>query len=197
MHFRPAKRLSPGLVRASRVRTHAFSRSVPAVIDWFQRLRRPRYRVVGSLHDLGKGLVDVTGVAQAIDGMRDPIRTEPCIAINYRAWPPSTTVGMDGATAHSSRGFQVDARQATDFLMVEQHARVLVRPDPGQDVASVHHELVVRYGVDLRTDVDVLHQGMRVRVLGKVIRDMTDGGAPHRNAPYQAVIAAHRFWPIR
>jgi hypothetical protein len=161
---------------------------------WLGRLWRRRYRRIEALRSLERGRVEVQGRVEMLDALHDPLDGEACVAIEYRAWPPSTiSMGVDGATAHAGRAFQVGARQAVDFVIADETGRVLVRPAVGQDVSELHRDLVDRYGVGLRAETEHVPIGARVRVAGRV-SFVRGAGSPLRAEPYVAVIEADRFW---
>lgn len=163
--------------------------------QWLQRLWRP-YQPVARLSELATGRsnrVEVQGRVEPLELLRDPVSGEDCVVIEYRAWPPSTTIGMDGATSHNSRAYQVNARQAADFVLVGDGARVLVRTDPGEDLEALHQRLIERYGVDLRAESEMVHAGQRLSVSGRVEHRMGASRTPHRDLPYDAVVQAERI----
>ncbi|MCH9685978.1 MAG: hypothetical protein K0V04_31375, partial [Deltaproteobacteria bacterium] len=104
--------------------------------------------------------------------------------------PPSTTIGIEGGTSHNSR-YQVNARQAVDFVLTDGAVRVLVRPDPGEEVGDLHERLVARYGVGLRAETDIVEAGQRLRVSGTV--EHRSVGAGHRELPYVAIVRAEKI----
>jgi hypothetical protein len=162
--------------------------------QWLRRLWRP-YEPVSELGALATGdalRVEIEGRVEAVTSLRDPVNGEACVAVSYQAWPPATTLGMDGATAHAGRAYQVDARQAVDFVLVDGGSQVLVRTDPGEDVVALHQELLARYGVALRTEVDTVRVGQRLRVAGQVVH-RRGAGTPHRELPYCAIVRAERI----
>ena len=164
-------------------------------MGFLRRVFGLRYRRVTSLQELGSGRVEVDGLVEGISAVPHPATGDDVVAVAYQAWPPSTTVGVDGAGADASRGFKVAARQATDFILVLGGARVRVRVPGGEDVAALHADLVDRYGVGLRAEIDVIQAGDRVRVLGQATQ-ASDGGSPHRRDPDAGIIEAERFWTL-
>ncbi|MCA9707450.1 MAG: hypothetical protein KDK70_16480 [Myxococcales bacterium] len=162
---------------------------------WLQRLWRP-YRPIEELGALVGGRdprVEIEGRVEPVGHLVDPLTGEACIAIEYRAWPPATTLGLDGASAHAGRAYQVNARQAVEFMLVDAGARVLVRPDPGEDVVGLHERLLERYGVGLRAETEAVLAGQRLRVAGQVVHRSQGTGTPHRELPYGAIIRAERI----
>lgn len=163
--------------------------------QWLQRLWRP-YRPVGELGSLAGGgdrRVEIEGRVEPAGHLVDPLSGEPCIALEYRAWPPSTTLGLDGGNAHAGRAYQVNARQAVEFMLVDGGARVLVKPEPGEDVAGLHEGLLERYGVGLRAETEAVVPGQRLRIAGEVLHRGGGSGSPHRDLPYTAVVRAERI----
>lgn len=163
--------------------------------EWLQRLWRP-YRPVGELGALIGGRdrrVEIEGRVETVAHLVDPLSGESCIALEYHAWPPATTMGVDGANAHGGRAYQVNARQAVEFMLVDTGARVLVRPDLGEDVAGLHERLVDRYGVGLRAETEMVMAGQRLRVAGEVVHRSGGSGTPHRELPYGAIVRAERI----
>ncbi len=163
--------------------------------QWLQRLWRP-HRPVEDLASLASGdvgRVEIEGRVEAMGHLTDPLTGATCVALEYRAWPPATTVGLDGATSHGGRAYQVNARQAVEFVLVDGQAQVLVQPDPGEDVAGLHERLLERYGVGLRCETEVVVIGQRLRVAGKVIHRAGGPGTPHRELPYGAIVRAERI----
>lgn len=153
-------------------------RRVPFVADW---------------GELPRGRVELEGVVEAIEPLVDPIGGEACVAMEYRAWPPSTTPGMDGTVG--GRAFQLEARQAVEFFLRNGEERVLVRPEGGSDVAELHRELLRTYGVNLRTDVRIVPPHAVVRVVG-TLGAVPSGGSPMRTEPFRATLVAERFWLV-
>lgn len=165
-------------------------------MGWLDRLRGPKYRPVTRVDDLGRGRVELRGVARAEDGaVRDPVSGADCVAVEYKAWPPSTTVGIDGGTSFNARAYEVTARQSVNFLLRLGEHDVLVRVPPGSDdVARVHASLIDRFGVGLRTETNTVPDGVVVRVEGKVVQGAANRGSPHRADPWVATVVAERFW---
>ena len=164
-------------------------------MGWLARWRNRHPRRILHLRDVTVGIVQVSGLAEATDVLVDPTTGQPVLAIDYRAWPPSTTVGMDGATAHGSRAFQINVHQAVDFTLTDGREQVLVRVPRGNDVAATHQSLLQRFGVGLRTEVHVVPDAIEVVVIGRA-ELRKSGRSPHRNDPHLAVIQAARFWPL-
>lgn len=142
---------------------------------------------------LGQGRVELVGDVEALTTLFDPLGGQAAVAMSYRAWPPSTTVGIDGATRHGSRAFEIRAQQAVDFLLVRGTDRLLVRPDPGDDIDSLHRDLVRRYGVGLRAEVEMVRPGDSLVVTGRVLEQYAAGGSPLRADPYLAAVGAERL----
>lgn len=165
-------------------------------MSWLSRLSRRRYSVIQELGEIREGRVEIEGVVDIIEPLHDPLEGERCIAIDYRAWPPSTTLGLDGGSAFDARAFQIEARQSVDFLLTDGTTRVLIRAEGGRDVAELHRELLERYGVGLRAETRLLQPGVRARVAGQVESARAAGGSPHREEPYAAIVKADRFWVV-
>ena len=142
-----------------------------------------------------RGRVELHGVIEAITTVPDPTGGAPCVALEYRAWPQSTTVGIAGAAPEGSRAFQLAYHQAVDFVLADRGRRVLVRVDRGADLARVHHDLLARFGVGLRHDLRRLCDGDRVGVVGR-LDPPGPAASPHRAEPYLAVLRAERLWPL-
>jgi hypothetical protein len=151
---------------------------VPKVTDWDQ---------------LELGPVEIEGTVRGLELLSDPVDGQRCVAMDYRAWPPSTTVGVDGAAVVGDRAFKVSAVQAVEFLLEAQGRSVLIRPEPGEDVAQRHHALEERYGINLRTEIHCISPGDAVSVRGRVVHLTPPGGSPHRADPHRAVLAAERI----
>lgn len=157
-------------------------------------LRRHRHiSDLGALAGLGRARVEIEGDVEALDTIDDPIGGRPCVAIGYRAWPPSTTLGMDGGTTYGSRAYQINARQAVDFVLGDPHGRVLVQVHAGEDIAGLHRRLLARFGVGLRAEVETVEPGARLRVAGRLMH-ASRSGSPHRRSTWSAVVRADRFW---
>lgn len=165
-----------------------------ALSRWLGRLWPRRYDRVPHLRQIRTGRVEIAGRVEPLETLDDPLTGETCVAIEYRAWPPSTTVGMDGATVHAGRAFQLDARQAVEFVLVDTTGRVLVRPPPGEDIDELHRELLHRFGVGLRAETSHVPGGARIRVAGRVSFARSRRGSPLREEPYVAIVEADRFW---
>jgi len=151
---------------------------VPRVLDWDQ---------------IELGPVELVGTVRALDLLEDPVGGEGCVAIEYRAWPPSTTAGVDGAAVVGDRAFQIVAAQAVEFSLEAQGRSVLVRPRSGGDVAARHRALQAQYGIGLRTEVECIRPGDDVVVRGRVVHLTPSGGSPHRSDPHRAVLEATRI----
>ncbi len=151
---------------------------VPKVVDWDQ---------------LELGVFEVEGVVRALELIVDPVGGARCVALDYRAWPPSTTAGVDGAAVVGDRAFQVSAAQTVEFLLEAFGRSVLIRPQPGEDVAAIHEALEAQYGFNLRTEVQCVSPGDEVVVRGKVVHVTPPGGSPHRSEPHRAVIEAQQI----
>ncbi len=151
---------------------------VPKVLDWDQ---------------LELGVFEVEGVVRALELIVDPVDGTRCVALDYRAWPPSTTSGVGGAAVVGDRAFQVVAAQAVEFMLEAQGRSVLIRPQHGEDVAARHRALEEQYGFTLRTEVQCVCAGDEVIVRGKVVHVTPPGGSPHRSEPHRAVIEAQQI----
>ncbi|HFE46138.1 MAG TPA: hypothetical protein ENJ18_11705 [Nannocystis exedens] len=164
-----------------------FRRFRPLVIDGFDDLIE---------HDLSAGsLVEICGEVEAVETIIDPIAGIECVAIDYGAWPQSTTAGIDGAAPSNSRAFQLTCHQAVDFVLLRGGLRLLVRVDRGRDVGELHHQLLERYGLGLRSDAQSIVGGDRVRITASIER-LRNAGSPHRSDPYLAVVAAQQIWRV-
>ncbi|MEZ4452834.1 MAG: hypothetical protein R3B09_25455 [Nannocystaceae bacterium] len=162
--------------------------------------RRSRPRQVVDFVDLcGDGLhpgdrIELAGRVEAQGTVVDPIGDLECVAIEYRAWPQPTTIGIDGAPV-GARAFHLTCHHAADFVLERHGARIYVRVDRGRDVAAIHGDLVGRYGVGLRSEVRRIVDGDEVRLVGAIER-LRGGASPLRDDPYLAVIAAERLWAV-
>lgn len=162
-------------------------------MSFLDRLFR-RYRKVDDWADLADGRIRVRGRAETSEPLIEPLGGESAIAIDYRAWPPATTIGADGATAANSRAFQVQSRQTVDFELVDaQGRRLRVAVDPGDDVSGLHVRLLQQYGVGLRAEVDLIEPGQDVEVEG-TLQLTGSGRSPHRTDPLLGTVVAHRYW---
>ena len=161
---------------------------------WLGRLWPRRYRRVELLRQIQEGRIQVAGRVEPLETIEDPLTGEPCVAVEYRAWPPATTIGMDGATQHAGRAYQLDARQAVEFMLTDETASILVRPPVGEDVEAIHRELLQRYGVGLRAETEHVTAGAHIRLEGRVTYVRGEKGSPLREAPYAAIVEADRFW---
>ena len=156
--------------------------------------RRPRR--LHSLRELAaapRERVEIVGVVEALEPVLCPVSGRPAVALEYTAWPQSSTLGIDGAGAYSSRAFQVKYHQAADFVLCDGPHRALIRVDPGRDLLRVHRELLARHGVGLRSEQHLIAAGARVRVIGRV-ESASATASPHRREAYLAVVRAERFW---
>ena len=155
---------------------------------WYDRLLG-RVPFIEDWGELQAGRVEVEGIVEAIETLVDPIDGDPCVAVEYRAWPPSTTLGMDGGSTVGGRAFQIEAGQAVEFALRQGERQLLVRPDPGRDVAALHRDLVRRYGVNLRADVHIVEPGTTLRIVGD-LQPAPTPGSPMRTDPFAAVLIA-------
>ncbi len=159
---------------------------------WIDRLLG-RVPQVDDWDALEVGPVEVRGTVRALETLEDPVDGTRCVALDYRAWPPSTTAGVDGAAVVGDRAFQVGSQQAVEFLLEAGGKSVLVRPERGDDVAARHASLEAQYGINLRTEIHRVCSGDEVRVRGRVVHVTPVGGDPHRVDPYRAVVEAERI----
>ena len=155
---------------------------------WYDRLLG-RVPFIEDWGELRPGRVEVEGIVEAMETLADPIQGDPCVAVEYRAWPPSATLGIDGGSTVGGRAFQIEAGQAVEFALRQGERQLLVRPDPGRDVAALHRDLVRRYGVDLRADVHIVEPGANLRVVG-LLQDTPAPGSPMRTDPFTAILVA-------
>jgi hypothetical protein len=160
-------------------------------VAWYDRLLG-RVPFIADWGVLRSGRVEVEGIVEAVEALVDPIQGDACVAVEYRAWPPSTTLGMDGAATVGGRAFQIEAGQAVEFALRQGARQILVRPDTGQDVAALHRDLLRRYGVNLRADVHIVVPGARLRVVGH-LEEGPATGSPMRADPFTAVLTAERM----
>jgi len=174
-----------GEPRASLIRMQA---------GFFARLFRRHQAVerLSDLLDMDGARVEIEGYAEPVHAIEDPLTGEGCVAIDYRAWPPSTTIGIDGATAHNGRAYQLAARQTADFVLTEGPVTVRVLVDEGEDVMGLHERLLERFGVGLRAETDIVPIGARIRVAGRV-QATPKGASPHRSDPHTITLRADRF----
>ncbi len=159
---------------------------------WFDRIFR-RVPLVRNWDELAVGPVELEGTVRGLELLTDPVDGRRCVAMEYRAWPPSTTLGVDGAAVIGDRAFQVGVAQAVEFLLESKGVSLLVRPQQGQDVAARHRALTDQYGLNLRTEVHCVGPGEQIRVRGRVVHVSPPGGSPHRSDPYRAVVEAERI----
>lgn len=164
----------------------------------WQHLWPPRPRRLERLADiLGTGrdeLVDFSGSVELLEAIHDPVSGEAAVAIDYRAAPPHSVVGVAGAMNVISRTFHVARQQAVDFLVADGPHRVLVCVDRGTDLVDFHRELLARHGVGLRTERALVRPGARVCVVGRRLGSRP--ASPLRDEPYLAIVRAQRFWPL-
>lgn len=164
----------------------------------WQHLWPPRPRRLEHLSDiLGAGrdeLVTFHGCVELLEAIHDPVSGEAAVAIDYRAAPPHSVVGVGGALSVVSRTFHVARQQAVDFLVADGPHRVLVCVDRGTDLLEFHRDLLARHGVNLRTERALVRPGARVCVIGRRLGSRAT--SPLRDEPYLALVRAQRFWPV-
>jgi hypothetical protein len=159
-----------------------------SILDWFSRPAR----FVEDFSNLGKGLIEIEGEIEALSLLSDPVDGRPCVAIEYSASPPSL---INVIAAGPTTAFTVSARQAVDFVITDGKYRVLVRVEDEQDdVIAVHRHLMDEHGLRLRVRRGMLAEGDSVRVRGRVERGADLTSSPYRNADFDGVIVAERFW---
>jgi hypothetical protein len=153
------------------------------------------YRKIGDFAELGAGRVELSGLAEILGELVDPVGGRPCIALEYHAAPPSS-LSLQGPGI-SSRAFTVSVSQAVDFVLSDGSRRVLVRVAERQDdVASVHRHLLAEYGFALRTEVFTIGPGDRVSVRGWSDPDGIIVGSPYRTQSFAGVVRAERVWVV-
>lgn len=164
-------------------------------LSWLRRLWRPYVAVedLGSLPATAASRVELVGTVEAVESLHDPIDGQACVAIVYHAWPPSAALGMDGASAHNSRAYQINAQQARDFVLSDGTSQVLIRVDAGEDLEALHRRLLDQHGMTLRCETEVVALGERVRIWGRVEHRSAGPGARHRELPYVAIVRADKF----
>jgi len=167
-------------------------------VSLWQHLWPPRPRRLERLPDiLGAArdeLVTFIGCVELLEAIHDPVSGEAAVAIDYRAAPPHSVVGVAGALSVISRTFHVARQQAVDFLVADGPHRVLVCVDRGTDLDVFHRDLLVRHGVGLRTERALVRPGDRVCVIGRRLGARPT--SPLRDEPYLAVVRAQRYWPL-
>lgn len=136
----------------------------------------------------------LSGRIEALDTIHDPVNGEVAVAIEYRAAPPNSVVGVAGALTMLSRVFQVSRQQAVDFIVRDGPHRILVCVDRGTDLDAVHRDLLARHGVGLHTERALVRPGAGVCVVGRRLGARPT--SPLRDEPYLAAIRAQRFWPL-
>ncbi len=145
--------------------------------------------------DAELGQVELTGTVEAMDLLNDPITGEPCVVIEYRAWPPTTTLGIGGGLVGGGHGYVVHATQAVDFLLNDGSDRALIKVERGQDIVAIHGKLTARHGIELHTERRLVRAGTTVRVAGTIAHRGRMARSPHRREPHLLVIEAHRIGP--
>jgi hypothetical protein len=167
-------------------------------VSLWQHLWPPRPRRLERLSDIlgagGDELVMLTGSVEALESIHDPVSGEAAVAVDYRAAPPNSIVGVAGALATMSRLFQVTRQQAVDFVVGDGPHRVLVCVDRGTDLGAVHRDLLARHGVGLYTERVLVRPGARVCVVGRRLGSRPT--SPLRDEPYLGVVRAQRFWTL-
>ncbi|HRI06968.1 MAG TPA: LysR substrate-binding domain-containing protein [Nannocystaceae bacterium] len=167
-------------------------------------LRRPAPRRLSGLDALTHArpgeLVEVHGRIEAIATIAHPTTGEPCVALEYRAWPQSTTIGIAGASPEGSRAFQLTSRQAADFVLQGAGLRVLVRVEPGEDLIALHHALLADYGIGYVIESDVRDDIAAGRLV-HILQEWTPDLAPlclyypsrkNQSAAFKALVAMAR-----
>jgi len=156
--------------------------------DWLL-VRAPRK--VADFGSIGHGRVELSGTVEALGTLSDPLDGSACIAIEYRAAPPSQ-LGIQGPEQPFS-AFRVEAHQALEFVLTDGARRVLVQIPPGQDdVAAVHSHLTLEYGVRLKAATRCIRSGDRLHVVG--VAEEALSMSPYRAPSYAAILRAERFW---
>jgi hypothetical protein len=128
--------------------------------------------------------VEVCGEVEALELLHDPIDGEPAVVLNYHAHRPALTQRYWGI--HSTEG-NVEAYQATNFLLRDPTGVALIHVQPGGDLAKLHDNLRNEFGVELQASVERIGPGARVRVRGRV-GEQSDSGSPHRRVPWSVVV---------
>ena len=139
-------------------------------------------------------MVELVGIVKVFASeIQCPVSGHTGVALEYRAWPQSSTLGVDGLSANHSRAFELRCQQAVDFMVSDGSDHVLVRVDPGRDVATVHRDLSDRYGLALRSEQALIHEGTPVRVVGALVA-LSPTTSPHRSEHYLGEVRAQKFW---
>jgi hypothetical protein len=148
---------------------------------------------VADWEQLALGPVEVRGTVRPLELLEEPIDGTRCVVVAYRAWPPSTTIGVDGSSMVGDRAFQLSAQQSVEFTLESGGQTLLVRPLPSEDVTAKHRELQDQYGIGLRAEVRCVMPGDTVVVRGRIVHLGSSGGSPHRLDPYRAVLAPEQI----
>ncbi len=123
----------------------------------------------------------VIGRVEALSTLPEPLTGEPCIAIEYRASPPSV-LSVTGIP-HSTRAYTVTARQSADFMLSD--GTVTLRVDASeltnQDVGELHAHLLAEHGLGLEVSIATILPGDQVKVRGRVV-NVLEGDA-YRTPP--------------
>jgi len=150
---------------------------------------RARPRPVERLADLVEGArVSFSGLAVAEPPLVEPLEGMACLAATLRAWPPATTVGVDGASARASRAFEARAEAFAPFFVELFGQTVRVAPRRGGDLAAMFARMTRAHGLDLRCEVVALPAVCEVHVEGIVRCGPSAVGSPHRRGRIELVV---------
>jgi len=155
-------------------------------------VERARPRPVEHLDDLVEGArVSFSGLAVADPPLVEPVEGMACLAATLRAWPPATTVGVDGASARASRAFEARAEAFAPFNVELLGQTVRVVPRRGGDLAAMFAQMTKAHGLDLRCEVVALPAVCKVYLEGVVRCGPSVVGSPHRRGCAELVVELH------
>jgi hypothetical protein len=166
-------------------------------VRWLDRLlSRSQSYTPSSIAELGEFAVDdrveLEGEVEGLQLLEDPLTGEAAVALAYRARTPTPAQRYFGLQSEEGT---IEGQQGRDFLLRDRGGAALIVVEPGGDVGELHERLRESFGLNLEAEVDAVRPGDHIRVRGR-IRELGEGGSPHRRSDWARVIVADELLPV-
>jgi len=156
-------------------------------VNWLRRLflgDTPRPLTISEIARPGER-VELSGIVEALDVILNPLDSSEAVMLRYHA---QIIARADPQLGRLDRAAHVAYSQGVSFLLRDPSgvARVLV--EPGEDLVSLHSDLLARYGPGIELEIFSVVPGDRVIVRG-LVQEQIATSSPHRSAAWTAVLA--------